>query len=36
MNWFNIVKIRPRRKKQVQPPNIFTGETSENNIRTKN
>tara|TARA_R100000458_G_C8222211_1_gene206212 strand:+ start:62 stop:556 length:495 start_codon:yes stop_codon:yes gene_type:complete len=32
--WFDIVKIRPRRKKHVQPPNIFTGETNEDNNAT--
>tara|TARA_R100000781_G_scaffold17231_1_gene13777 strand:+ start:1556 stop:2032 length:477 start_codon:yes stop_codon:yes gene_type:complete len=29
MNWFNVDKIRPRKKKKIQPPNIFEGETRE-------
>lgn len=29
MNWFTVDKIRPRKKKKIQPPNIFEGETRE-------
>ena len=34
MNWQDILKIRPRkRKRQADPPNIFAGETNEENPR---
>ncbi len=29
MNWFKINKIRPRKKKKIQPPNVFAGEKIE-------
>jgi len=29
MNWFKIMKIRPRKKKKIQPPNVFAGEKQE-------
>jgi len=29
MNWFNVDKIRPRKKKKIQPPNVFSGEKRE-------
>jgi len=29
MTWFNIDKIRPRKKKKIQPPNVFEGEKRE-------
>ena len=34
MNWEDVLKIRPRkRKRQSDPPNIFAGETNEGNPR---
>jgi len=34
MTWQDILKIRPRkRKRQINPPNIFAGETNEENPR---
>jgi|TARA_B100000287_G_scaffold177531_1_gene167575 ribosomal protein L44E len=34
MNWQDILKIRPRkRKRQADPPNVFAGETNEGNPR---